>query len=68
MVELLNDKLKKGLRGNYNQFIMRMMEQRDILNVLDWTEAFSRVGNAAVRKYKSFPLVPIKPEFLELRW
>ena len=28
---------------------MRIMEQKDILTVEDWTEAFSHVGSAAVR-------------------
>ena len=28
---------------------MRMMEQKDILTVEDWTEAFSHVGSAVVR-------------------
>ena len=51
MVELLNDKFKKELPSNYNQFYIRMMTEKDILTVANWTEAFNHVDNAAVRDY-----------------
>ena len=50
MVELLNENLRKPLRQLWDPFIMKMIEyKKDVFSIDDWIEAFSHVGNTAVR-------------------